>query len=253
MKFREVATSYLKSGGVLTPHGRSVVRSAIREVTPTVTRAPRTTPKAIPQPSSAVAYSYDGKVGKPDARMYRHWSIHSEWVRGAVNIRRSQISSAEWDIVPFEKERPISTRLQKKVRALLQTPNPANDSFRAFIEPIVEDIIVLDAGVVEKVRSLDDVIRELWPVDGATIKVNALWDGSEQEARYFWYPDYKERASFRNRDMVYMMANRRSNSPVGLSALETLKSVIESRATARLEIGTPTRPTSPSASGASES
>ena len=227
MKLTKVAADYLKSGGVLTPRGREVIRAASREIVPAATRAPRTTPKAIPQPTAAVAYSYDGKVGKPDARMYRHWSIHSEWVRGAVNIRRSQISSAEWDIVPFEKEKPVSVRLQRKLRDLLLEPNPANDSFRAFIEPIIEDIIVLDAGVVEKVRSLDGVVRELWPVDGATIKVNALWDGSEQEPRYFWYPDYKERAQFLNRDMVYMMANRRSNSPVGLSALETLKSVIE--------------------------
>ncbi len=190
-------------------------------------RAPRTSPKAVPQGTATVMHTWDGKVGKADARMYRHWSIHSEWIRGAVNIRRSQVSSAEWDIVPFNKNRPVSTRLQKEVRQFFQRPNPANDSFRSFIEPIVEDIIVLDAGVVEKVRSLTGDLVELWPVDGATIKVNANWDGNPDEPRYFWYPDYKERAQFKTSDMIYMMANRRSNSPVGLSALETLKNTIE--------------------------
>lgn len=192
------------------------------------TKAPRTSPKNVPQSSVAVAYTYDGKVGKPDARMYRHWSTNSEWVRGAVNIRRTQVSSAEWDIVPYDKNKPYSKRQQRDVKRLFMRPNPANDSFRSFVEPIVEDIIVLDAGVCEKVRSLDGGLRELWPVDGATIKVNATWDGNPEESRYFWYPDYKERASFRNADMLYMMANPRSNSPVGLSGLETLKQVIES-------------------------
>jgi phage portal protein BeeE len=203
----------------------AVVRRALPGIS---TRAPRTSPRNVPQSSVAVAYTYDGKVGKPDARMYRHWSTNSEWIRGAVNIRRTQVSSAEWDIVPYDKNKPYSKREQKAVKALFMRPNPANDSFRSFIEPIVEDIIVLDAGVVEKVRSLDGQVRELWPVDGASIKVNANWDGSPEESRYFWYPDYKERATFKNADMLYMMANPRTNSPVGLSGLETLKQVIES-------------------------
>lgn len=190
-------------------------------------RAPRTTPKAVPQSTSVVAYTYDGKVGKADARLYRHWAIHSEWIRGAINIRRSQVSSAEWDIVPFDKNRPVSTRLQKRLRSQFMRPNPANDSFRSFVEPIVEDIITLDAGVIEKVRTMTGDLVEMWPVDGATIKVNANWDGNPDEPRYYWYPDYKERASFLNSEMLYMMANPRTNSPVGLSGLETLKSVIE--------------------------
>lgn len=200
----------------------------LRQSMPVIsTRAPRTSRRNLPQSAVAVAYTYDGKVGKPDAKMYRHWSTNSEWIRGAVNIRRSQVSSADWDIVPYDKNKPYSRRQQKDVKRLFMRPNPANDSFRSFVEPLVEDIIVLDAGVVEKVRSLDDGLREMWPVDGATIKVNANWDGNADETRYYWYPDYKERATFKNEDILYMMANPRTNSPVGLSGLETLKMVIE--------------------------
>ena len=53
---------------------------------------------------------------------------------------------------------------------------------------VVEDILTLDAGVIEKVRSLDGVTRQMWPVDGGKVKVNALWDGDPEEPRFFWYP-----------------------------------------------------------------
>ncbi len=202
-------------------------RQALRRTLPGFTRAARTSPARLPQSAVAVAYTYDGKVGKPDARMYRHWAIHSEWVRGAINIRRSQVSSAEWDIVPYDKNKPYSKRLQRQLKMLFLRPNPSNDSFRSFVEPIVEDIIVLDAGVVEKERDLSGNLHHLWPVDGATIKVNANWDGQNEVPRYYWYPDHKERATFRNDEMLYIMANRRTNSPVGLSPLETLKHTIE--------------------------
>lgn len=205
-----------------------VITRALVPYKPEVVKAPRSSPKNQHASSALTSWGYNGRVAVPNTRIYRHWSRVSEWIRGAINIRRSQVSAADWDIVPFDQTRPYSKRQQQLIRNLIRTPNPANDSFRTFIEPIIEDIIVLDAGCVEKVRSLDGQIRELWPVDGANVRVNALWDGDPGEERYFWYPGSSEpQASWLNRDFVYMMANRRNDSVIGYSPLETLRLTIE--------------------------
>jgi HK97 family phage portal protein len=194
-----------------------------------ITRAPKTSPARMDQPTAvAITRAYDGKVGVANPKLYRHWYRTSEWVRGAVDIRTSQVSSAEWDIVPFDQRRPYSKRLAQDIKQLLQTPNPSNDSYRSFIEPVVRDLLILDAGVVEKVRNLYGDLTELWPVNGAQIKLDSLWDGDEDQIRYYWMPDgWRVLATFKNDDMLYMMANRRTDSPVGLPPMETLRLTIE--------------------------
>lgn len=186
-------------------------------------------PANLPQGGAiAAGYTWDGKVPVQNARVYRHWAKTSEWVRGAVQIRRTQVSSAEWDIVPFDQRRPYSKRQQDVIRKLFRQPNPANDSYRGFIEPVTDDLLILDAGCVEKVRDLSGNLRELWPTNAAQIKVNAMWDGNPNTARYFWYPDgINERARWTNEDFIYMMMNPRTDSPVGLPALETLRASVE--------------------------
>jgi len=194
-------------------------------------------PAAIPASSSAVTFNSAGgqlfgprgRVGKANVQLFRNWSEHSEWVRAAINVRKSQIAAAEWDIVPYDKKNnTYDEATAKKLRRLFDRPNPQLDSFRSFIEPVIEDILVLDAGVVENVRNLRGQIAQLWGVDGGTIRINALWDGADpNEPRYFWYPDYQMRHAFRNDDMVYMMANPATYRVVGLSPMETLKMTID--------------------------
>jgi hypothetical protein len=206
------------------------IANAMRALVP-VTLSGRASPKNLPvataQAFAGATYNDRGRVGKSNVGLFRHWAEHNEWIRGAINIRRSQISSAEWRVVPFDSTKPYSKRLQKELNDFLRTPNPRNDSFRAFIEPVIEDLLVLDAGAIEKVRTISGDLVELWPVDGATVKVNAYWDGDPKESRYFWYPDYRERAAWLNRDFIYMISNPRTYSVVGLSNIETLRLTIE--------------------------
>jgi phage portal protein BeeE len=188
----------------------------------------QTSPKNVPTSSVAMLFQERGRVGRANVRLFRHWSEHSEWVRTAINIRKAQVSAAEWDIVPFDTDgKEPSKELAARIKLLFDVPNPRADSFRTFIEPIVEDLLVLDAGTIEKVRTLRGMPGQLWAVDGGTIKINALWDGDEAEPRYFWYPDGFERASFTNDELVYMMENPATYRVVGLSKLETLKLAID--------------------------
>lgn len=200
--------------------------SALTELFKSLTQ--QTTPKKVEGAVYQFGWNQQGKVGKSNAIMYRNWAEHSEWVRTAVNIRRGQVASADWEIVPFNTDKPASDALAEQIKTLFLMPNPKNDSFRKFVEEVLEDVLVLDAGCIELVRTLRGQIKELYPVDGATIKVNATWDGSNpDEYRYYWYPDWQERARLKNSDMVYIMMNPRTYSVLGLSPLETLKLAVD--------------------------
>jgi HK97 family phage portal protein len=199
--------------------GGAVARETLR-------RALKTSPKRLP-PAATVAFQSQARVGKSNARLYRSWAEHSEWVRSAINIRKSQVSQSEWDIGPYDPDREYPRRLAQRLRKMFMDPNARGDSFRTFMEQVVEDILVLDAGCVEIVQSLRGEPVELWPTNGGDIRVSSLWDGDPEEARYFWYPDHQERARFKNDEMIYMMLNPRTYTPVGLSPLETLKMTID--------------------------
>lgn len=186
----------------------------------------RTSPQTAS--SAALVMQERGRVAKANVALFRHWAEHSEWVRAAINIRKAQVSSAEWDIMPYDPEKPYSEKLKEQIKHRFDRPNPASDSFRSFVEPVVEDVLVLDAGVIEKVRTLRGEVAQLWPVDGGKMRVSSLWDGATDEPRYFWYPDGVLRAAFKNEDIVYIMSSPSTYRPVGLAPLETLKLTIES-------------------------
>ncbi len=205
--------------GLMTPRGRVALRKSLYGY--------RTSPKNQPRGSASLAYQDKGRASKSSAALFRNWAEHSEWIRAAINIRKTQVSSAEWDIVPFDSTLEYSVPLQKQLRALFNQPNPMVESFRSWVEPIMEDILVLDAGVIEKERTLDGSLAYLHATDGGRIKVSTIWDGDPDENRYWWCPTPTYEVPFKNRDMVYIMANPRTYSVMGLSPLETLKLTID--------------------------
>lgn len=192
-----------------------------------LTRSYRTSPKNLPPGSSSLVFQERGRVGKSSGALFRNWAEHSEWVRAAVNIRKAQVSSAEWDIVPFDSTKPFNESRQQELRDLFNRPNLAVESFRSWVEPILEDILVLDAGTIEKERTLGGKVAALHAVDGAKIKVSSVWDGDPDEPRYWWVPTPQYEVPFKNEDLVYIMANPRTYSVMGLSPLETLKMALD--------------------------
>jgi len=187
---------------------------------------PKAEEKEVPT-NAAVMYTEGGRQGKANVKLFRHWAEHSELVRGAIDIRRGQVAVAEWDILPADPEKPYSQSLQAQVKRLFDTPNPTRNSFRSLTEPVVEDILVLDAGCIEKVRNYRGQIVQLWTVDGGEIRVAKYWDGAPDVPRYFWYPDGQVRATWLNEDFVYVMSRPATHRVVGLSSMEVLKMTID--------------------------
>lgn len=199
--------------------------------------SPRTS--AVDLPAYDISGSYgSGGVGMVQqntvlgrvagAATYRAYAA-TPWVFAGINIRTDQVSSAEWDIVPFDNTKRIAARQRDALRELFSQPSAKLDSFQSFAKVVIAELLTLDGAPIEKVRYGNGQIAELWPVRGDWIAVDERWDGSDPDrARYFFIPDGTIRDKFKNEDMVYLVANQRANSGIGMSPMLILRTVVES-------------------------
>jgi HK97 family phage portal protein len=162
-----------------------------------------------------------------NTQTHRAWYESSPWVFAAVSILQNAVATAEWDILPVDKDGPKNVRITKRVRALFEEPN-GRDTYRDFIQKAVCELGVLDAAPVEKVRYPTGELAQLWPVDGSQVAVNTRWTGSsEGEVRFIYSPDGNTLVNFVDADMFYMMQNPRAGSAVGLSPLTVLRRAVD--------------------------
>ncbi len=148
-------------------------------------------------------------------------------VRRAINVIKDRIAAMDWQV---RLRRGVKAEdvayVERKLRALrrtLEEPNAA-DSFRTLIEEVMEDALTGGFGAVE-METTGDPERPamLWPVDGASIRINAKWDGREDAPRYAQaMPGQLESAAVELRDnqLMYIRMNPRSFTPFGLGPLE---------------------------------
>ncbi|MBA3875595.1 MAG: hypothetical protein C0498_01440 [Anaerolinea sp.] len=181
--------------------------------------------------------AFTGPLPKPSVAHLRRWSRRNPWVRAAIDLRRSQVGRGRWDIVPVESGVDVPEGAIAAAKALLRNPNPKGESFRTLIEQVVEDLLVLDQGCIEKELTVGGRLRVggvqpiayLWGVDGGTIRFDPEWDGSDTSAPRYYQFDLQGREvqRFRNDELVCMMERPVTYSPLGLSALEVLADTIE--------------------------
>jgi HK97 family phage portal protein len=147
--------------------------------------------------------------------------------RRAINCIKDRIAAMDWQVrlkrgytvesVPNARER------QRALRLVLEEPNGA-DSFRSLLEPALEDALVGGFGAIE-MQTTGDPERpaELWPVDGATIRVNAAWNGDPASPRYAQATGKLGTGALIplcDDELIYMRLNPRSYTPFGLGRLE---------------------------------
>jgi HK97 family phage portal protein len=136
----------------------------------------------------------------------------ANWVdRACITTLRDEITSIPWDIVPINPKALFSETFQQYLIRLLKKPNKNNENWRTLIDKIMEDILVIDGGCVEKVRDNGGRIIELYQVDSATIKPVFDEFGMASDIAYQQFlPGQKATtpvAEFTNRDLIYMMWN----------------------------------------------
>lgn len=145
--------------------------------------------------------------------------------RRAINCIKDRIACMDWRI----EERPNAEQSDDRAARIaaltsaLEVPNES-DSFRTLIEQILEDVLVGGFGAAE-IETTDDTALpvRLYPVDGASIQVNANWKGDANDPRY---AQVTGRAGtdaltpLRDDELMYIRLNARTYTVFGLGKLE---------------------------------
>ncbi len=180
--------------------------------------------------------------------------------RRAINCIKDRIAGMRWRIQPRQgyalEAIPDGAQRVRILTDNFDAPNP-DDSFRTFAEQVLEDIIVGGFGAIEVQRTREwDVASELrsagqgaavptkarstqtiptqaistramplvlWPVDGASIRMNLEWDGSPTSQRYMQVTDQssaKSQIKLDDDELIYIRLNPRTHTPFGLGRLE---------------------------------
>lgn len=151
----------------------------------------------------------------------------SVYCRRAIKTIKDSIATREWEIAPKDGVE-LNSELQRQIDQLtpcFQRPND-DDSFRSFLEQLIEDICVTGAGSFEQ-QIGGDKIRPLWmwPVDALTIQIVPSWNGEPDKPRYFQSLGYgnigtQQGKSLRNDELVYIRNDPTTESPFGIGFVE---------------------------------
>jgi len=183
--------------------------------------------RTLSMPAILSPVQFPGKLlPKPSPANLRRFA-ETPVVRRAINVIKDRIVSMDWQVRLRRDcaaaDSPGSDSKLKALRRTLEEPNPV-DSFRTLIEQVIEDALTGGFGAVE-MEPTGDPERPalLWAVDGASIRINAKWDGQAETARYAQaLPGQLESSAVELRDdqLMYVRMNPRSFTPFGLGPLE---------------------------------
>lgn len=168
-------------------------------------------------------------IGVPNPRSLRDWSDRSTWVSIAKGKLRRWVERADVAIVPDDEERPYPHKTLQAIDDLLNQPNEYRDSYRSLIGPVVEDILVLDRGVIEKNMTLGTRIPVgLYYQDGSSIKIYPQWSGDPKEPRYLYDPGGQgmQKKALRNDEAIVIIENI-STWRLGYSRVQMLQDTIQ--------------------------
>ncbi|MBS1851328.1 MAG: phage portal protein [Acidobacteria bacterium] len=146
--------------------------------------------------------------------------------RRAINSIKDRVAGMRWRIQSRPgralDELPDGAERVRILTENFEAPNP-DDSFRSLAEQILEDVIVGGFGAAE-IQNTGDPARPLalWPVDGATIRIKADWDGLPGSPRYEQAssPLARTNIPLNDDELIYIRLNPRTHTPFGLGRLE---------------------------------
>ena len=183
--------------------------------------------KTLALPSILSPVQFPGRhLPKPTPVNLRRFA-ETPVVRRAINVIKDRIAAMDWQVRVRRGVGPADvTEAAKKLTALrrtLEEPN-AVDSFRTLMEQVIEDALTGGYGAIE-MEPTGDAERPamLWAVDGASIRINARWDGQEDTPRYAQaLPGQLESSAVELLDnqLMYVRMNPRSFTSFGLGPLE---------------------------------
>jgi phage portal protein BeeE len=183
--------------------------------------------KTLALPSILTPYAFPTRaLPKPTPANLRRLA-ETPVVRRAINLIKDRVAAMDWQVRLKRDSDPekvaFAAKRLKVLRRALEFPNPS-DSFRTLIEQAIEDALVGGFGAIEMELTGDPARPfELWPVDGATIRIDPKWDGSPDAIRYAQATGLAgsdQSIPLCDNQLIYVRMNPRSHTPFGLGPLE---------------------------------
>ncbi len=105
------------------------------------------------------------RTGRLSFAMLRQIYERSSYVRPCVDALVRSVSSLPWVVRP---KRNGKARDAEEVKEFLRDPNSNEESLRKIFGQVLTDVVVIDEGIVEKVKAFDGTLLELFARDGST-------------------------------------------------------------------------------------
>ncbi len=194
---------------------------------------------ALPSILSMYGTGFGAGIPKPTQVNLRRFA-ETPVVRRAINAIKDRIAAMDWQVrvrrgVVAGDVGYVGRKLVA-LRRCLEEPN-GTDSFRTLMEQVIEDALTGGYGAVEMEATGEaEQPARMWPVDGATIRVNPRWDGAAESPRYeqvvpgseirdqgsggVLASGYGAAIPLRDDQLMYVRMNPRSFTPFGLGPLE---------------------------------
>jgi phage portal protein BeeE len=183
--------------------------------------------RTVALPSVLSPYSFPSRaLPKPTPGNLRRFA-ETPVVRRAINLIKDRVASMDWQVRLKRDHDPekvaFAAKRAKILRHALEFPNAA-DSLRTLLEQVIEDALVGGFGAMEMELTGDPAKPvELWPVDGATIRIDPRWDGRPESVRFAQATGLAGTDAvipLQDNQLIYVRMNPRSFTPFGLGPLE---------------------------------
>lgn len=177
-------------------------------------------------PAPVLSRALDQAMPKPTPANLRRFA-ETPVARRAINSIKDRIAGMRWRVQPKNgrklEELDGGAARTAVLTDNLDTPNH-DDSFRSLAEQVLEDVIVGGFGAIEVQPSGDERRPlDLFPVDGATIRMRSDWDGKPDSPRYVQATGRIGKDAnivLQDDELIYIRLNPRTHTPFGLGRLE---------------------------------
>lgn len=165
--------------------------------------------------------------GGVDFQLLRSISVNHETTRAAINTRKRQITQLGFDIVDVDDDADPTTSASQRqvVKELVTNLGGPGVRFRELLDKMIEDLLVLDALCFYKQRTRGGQLLRIIPIDGATIKLRVDDSGSvplPPDIAFEQWIKGSMVAEMTTDDLSYELMNPRTDTPYGLSPIESL-------------------------------
>lgn len=150
----------------------------------------------------------------------------NDLIRAVVDTKRRQMIETPWAVQKIDEDRFAPMGLMRKLENLFRWPDlSGKEDWTSLGMSWAKDMLVMDAGAIEKVRDSSRELVELVPLDGATII--PIVDGHGRIQRYEQRIRKRDGSEttveFQPEDLIYLRANPSTQrGPWGQSPIESL-------------------------------